>query len=254
VIAGVLDDIGIRERFRLSQPLPDQYGIAIDERCVEYPWALANLPADGATVLDAGSALNHDYILDAAPLPTKRIAILTLAPEHACFWSRGISYLFSDLRDIPLRDGLFDAVTCLSTLEHVDFDNAYYTKGVPQSFQASGDYRAVVGELNRVLKVNGTLLFTVPFGQRRNFGEFQQFDRALLDEAIAAFGQAHERVVTFYRYSSTGWQLADAASCAQCEYVEWITRPRSEWPETVPVEPDLAAAARAVACVRLVKA
>jgi hypothetical protein len=60
-------------------------------------------------------------------------------------------------------------------------------------------------------------------------------------------------VETFYRYTAEGWNLAEAVDCAECDYVEWITRPRNEWPTPLPVEPDLAAAARSVACVRLLK-
>ena len=46
------------------------FGVAIDERIVEYPWLFGHLSALGKgmlRVLDAGSILNHDFILKRAP-------------------------------------------------------------------------------------------------------------------------------------------------------------------------------------------
>ena len=40
--------------------------------------------------------------------------------------SRGISYVYCDLRDLPLRDAFYDTVISLSTLEHVGMDDEHY--------------------------------------------------------------------------------------------------------------------------------
>jgi len=99
------------------------------------------------------------------------------------------------------------------------------------------------------------LLLTVPFGVYRDFGFQQIFDRKLLTRAIEAFGRTSEVAETFFRYSKEGWNTADDTQCAQSQYVEWVSEAwlQNEWPNPLPVEPDVAAAARAVACVRLVK-
>ena len=50
--------------------LPQRFGIAIDERVVEYPWIFGHLlerQNTGARMLDAGSILNHDFILRRIP-------------------------------------------------------------------------------------------------------------------------------------------------------------------------------------------
>src|SRR3979490_637478 len=64
--------------------LPAGFGVAIDERVVEYPWLFGHLFGVGkrrARVVDAGSILNHDFILNRAPLKGGDLTIMTLAPE-----------------------------------------------------------------------------------------------------------------------------------------------------------------------------
>jgi len=144
----------------------------------------------------------------------------------------------------------------LSTLEHLGCDNTIYTQNETYKDDSPEDFVLALKELHRTLKPGGSLLLSVPFGAYRHFGFFQQFDRKLLDRAISAF-DASEVVESFYRYTAEGWQVATAADCAECEYVEWIAKvwqQQQQFPTTIPREPDLAAAARAVACVKLIKA
>ncbi len=253
LITRILRDESLLARFRLGELLPTGYGIGIDERCVEYPWLLANLGQRSDVLLDAGSTLNHDYILNHRVLQGKLIHVLTLAPERSCFWKKGISYLFHDLRDIPIRNDYYDVIACISTLEHIGCDNRQYTRIDAYSEHRVKDFILTMKEFRRVLKSGGILYLTVPFGVRRHFGTFQQFDLNLLSRAIKAFGEAREVSKIFYRYKVEGWNVAEAMDCSKSEYVEWINRPRNQWPSPLPVEPDRAAAARAVGCVRLMK-
>ncbi len=248
-----LANCSLTTKFRSDEELPAGYGLGLDERCVEYPWLLAQLDAQPDRMLDAGSALNHQVILDQPAFRCKNLHILTLAPERVAFWQRGISYLFADLREIPLRSAYYDVIACISTLEHVGCDNTLYASG--QYDQGSrNEIRVVIDELNRVLKPGGTLFLSMPFGVRRDFGTFRQFDRELLAWTIEGFGPVRNKTTTFFRYGPAGWERAEEQDCVACEYVEWITRPRDKWPVPLPVEPDLAAAARAVVCLRLTKA
>lgn len=254
LIRQALADEELLKCFRCHKSLPPNYGVGIDERCVEYPWLLTHLSLGEESLLDAGSVLNHDFILEQPIWQNKTLHVLTLAPEGNCFWQRGISYLYADLRDIPIRDNYYDTIVCISTLEHVGMDNTIYTPKENCCEQRPRDFVLTVKELQRVLKPGGQLLLTVPFGEYRNFGIFQQFDSQLLDEAVAAFeGQQVE--YTFFRYSPVGWQRANETECQTCQYVEsmlWAF-PHQQKSAPLPVEPDRAAAARAVACVLLVK-
>ena len=253
LIAAGLANGALLEVFRVGGALPAGYGVAIDERCVEYPWLFAHLRPGPERVLDAGSALNHEIVLQQPLLREKKLHIVTLAPEAGCHWTRGIGYLYEDLRALPIRDGFYGTVACVSTIEHVGCDNTFYGDSRPPTVAESSDFEIVMRELRRVLQPGGQLLLTVPFGAYRHYGRFQQFDLPLLQRAITAFGPVRDSASTFYRYSAGGWNVARAAECADCRYVEWINWPREQWPRPLPVEPDRAAAARAVGCVRLVK-
>ncbi|MEW6183479.1 MAG: methyltransferase domain-containing protein [Bacillota bacterium] len=233
--------------------MPSGYGVGIDERCVEYPWLVANMDAGPGYFLDAGSTLNHDYVLEHPVFRQKKLWIMTLAPEDHCFWRKGISYEFCDLRQIPIVDDYFDAIACLSTLEHIGLDNALYTHDEFYRERQPKDFVRAVQELRRVLKPGGVMYISVPYGAYADLGAFQQFDKNLLSLAVEAFEPYTEKSEVFYRYREDGWNTAGAEECASCKYAEWVSKPRSEWPNPVPVEPDRAAAARAVACVYFTK-
>ena len=74
--------------------IPQGYGLRIDERAVEYPWMFSRLPEGNGNLLDAGSILNYNYILNHPKLKTKKIYISTLAPEKRCFWTKVVSYIY----------------------------------------------------------------------------------------------------------------------------------------------------------------
>src|SRR4051794_31947923 len=43
--------------------LPDGYGRWLDERIIEYPWLFSRLSSGPGKLLDAGSILNHHFII-----------------------------------------------------------------------------------------------------------------------------------------------------------------------------------------------
>jgi hypothetical protein len=249
-----VNDDDLLRRFASRLPLPDTHGVGLDERIVEYPWLLSQLPAGSHRMLDAGSALNHAFLLDHPRLAEKPLHIVTLAPEAEAFWARGISYVFEDLRRLPMRDGWYDVIASVSTLEHVGCDNAFYTGVADETPHELDGYCAAAQELFRVLAPGGLFLITVPYGRYQFHGAFQQFDRARLTRLENALSPLASLTETFYRYDARGWQIASDADCAHLEYVAWVSeymRTR-QWPDPV-LEPDFAAAARAVACVFVIK-
>ena len=234
ILAEAVRDPDLLARFAAHRELPAGYGRGMDERCVEYPWLLAHLPGGDARVLDAGSTLNHALLLDLPGVADKRLHIVTLAPEPDCFWKKRVSYVFEDLRELPFKDEFYDVVICVSTLEHVGCDNSFYTGALPSAEHRLDDFTIAGQELARVLKPGGLFLLTVPFGTYQFHGAFQQFDRARLSAAEAALGPMAELSEVFYRYSSSGWQIATDAECASCEYVAWVAQlmRTGRWPET----------------------
>ncbi len=223
---------------------------------MELPWLFAELErTKPATLLDAGSALNRKFIVEQPVLRGTRVHVLTLAPEGNCFWRERWSYLFDDLRRIPIRDAFYEAVACISTLEHVGFDNVVYTGESEAGDAQQDDFVLAMQELSRVLAPGGTLYLTVPYGRPQVFRGFRQFDAPRLERAVAAFGPTRAVETSLFRYDERGWQRASADACSDAEYVDWLGRAISgePWPDPIIAEPDRAAAARAVACVMLRK-
>ncbi len=252
-IQRVFADPEMMRAFECGSSLPPGFGVALDERCVEYPWALSRLGTLSGRVLDAGSALNHAFLVEHRALPHKLLHMLTLAPEGNCFWQKGISYLYEDLRALPMRDGLYDVIACISTLEHVGCDNSPYTGLSIHRERRSADFIGVMQEFRRVLKPGGNLLLTVPYGAHAFLGTFQQFDGRLLARAVEAFGPCARVEQRYYRYTAQGWNLSNAMDCTGCKYVARIMQSGSTRPAQFPLQQDGAAAARAVACVELVR-
>ncbi len=249
----VIRNNGLLGTFRSSRPLPAGHGFRLDARVVEIPWVLARVAPRTGRLLDAGSSLNYDFVLTALPLSNKKISIVTLAPEAACYWKLGISYIFGDLRSLDFRDEWFDMIVCISTIEHVGMDNSMYT-GQKESLPASRtqDFLIAVKELKRVLKGGGILYITFPFGQYEDHGWFQQFDSQLTDRLIQEFGPSNFNE-TVFRYDPDGWKLSDRASCANCQFFDVHETKYFDPQSTLDYPPDYPAGERAVICLELFK-
>jgi SAM-dependent methyltransferase len=211
-----VDDSGALARFRDHAPLPEGYGATFDERLVELPWVFAQQPS--GRVLDAGSALNHDWVLRRLVPRVDQLDIVTLAPEPESFTALGISYVYADLRELPLRDGLYDTIVSVSTLEHVGMDNRHYgaNQGAASDVREQG--QRAVRELRRVLAPGGRMLITVPFGRAEQHGWLRQFDREQLDELIAAADPA-EVELRVWR-NEDGWTPVEPEAAADARYGE----------------------------------
>jgi SAM-dependent methyltransferase len=240
-----LRNFDVMERFRSGQRLPGGYGTRLDERVVEYPWVLSHLPSQPGILFDAGGTLGFRYLLDLPALSPHTIHVCSLTRDSEMAARPNVAYLCADLRQAPVRDAVIDNVICISTLEHVGMDNtqvyaakASFRENRPES------YRVVIQEFQRILAPGGRLYLTVPYGKYEQHGWLQQFDLGMVEDVISAFG-GHLEELTFFRYTVDGWQLATMAECSTAQYYD-IHRQKK-------YEPDYAAAARAVACITLVK-
>jgi hypothetical protein len=253
-LSSVLGDAPLLKTFREGQRLPKGYGFRLDCRAVEIPWVLSRLNGEANTFLDAGSSLNYSYLLATPVLRKRKVTILTLAPEFRCFWHFGISYVFSDLRDLLFRNDCFQEIACISTIEHVGMDTGIYTghHAAPDRQRGPKEYLRAIKELKRVLKPGGTLYITVPFGRYEDHGWLQQFDAELTDELIAAFGP-RRLAETIFRYQPTGWQQSDRVECAQCQFFDVFTSRYFDPDSTIEFPSDYRAGEGAVACLELHK-
>jgi SAM-dependent methyltransferase len=244
VVKEMLNNQELLKCFSDGKKLPEVYGYRLDERVVEFPWVCARLGCGYGWLLDAGSALNFQYILENDGLKRKNIVIYTLSPETVII-QRNISYIYGDLRQSILKDGCFDEIVCISTLEHIGMDNtALYSKDNRFAESRPDDYQIAVKEFYRLMKPGGKLYITVPYGRYFDHGWLQVFDAGMVDNIIQTFNGSSVSKV-YYRYLPEGWQISSADDCAECTYFDIHKQPD--------YDPDYAAAARAVVCLELTK-
>ena len=178
-----------------------------DERAIEIPWALAR--ARGAKrILDAGSAFAEPaYLAALVALGADELFAVDLAPEKV----PGIRAVVADLRDLPFEDGSFDLALCISTIEHVGFDNTVY--GIDAERDEEG-IAAALGELRRVLAPDGRLVVTVPTGAHEEHGWFVQLepDDWRAQFAAAGFDTTEEET---YVLGPEGWASAEDVAGAR---------------------------------------
>jgi hypothetical protein len=229
-----------------ADKLPDDYGFRLDERIIEYPWFFSRLPGNVVgKLLDAGSVLNFEFILKHEALTRKKVFISTLAPEPLCYWRDGVSYVYEDLRDSCFKDGYFDWIASLSTIEHIGLDNTMlYTSDVSKNEKEGSSCLAAIREYRRMLKPSGKLYLSFPFGRHENHGWFQIFDATMLDQIIEAFGPS--RVEEFhYKYEPKGWRISSREESRNATYFDIHTQKS--------YDQDFAAASRAIVCLELTK-
>ncbi len=169
-------------------PLVGPHTAAWSERCVEVPWVAAQLgnvrrlldvgwsmsPPEWLGVLlavvDRGTSLTGIDIIDPSRVHTRYPA--ELADRVLATPVRVESIL-----DAQPTDGLYDAVTCVSTLEHIGFDIAAPASDTSTAFvrAASADEAIAVRDpqtdrlfldaVARLLNPGGSLLLSVPAGK-----------------------------------------------------------------------------------------
>ncbi|MCR6629418.1 MAG: hypothetical protein NVV74_04815 [Magnetospirillum sp.] len=243
-----LADPEMMRRFATTAPLPAGFAPHIDERAVEVPWCLARLGRSSGRVLDAGSVLNSDFILDQPRLKSRDMVIWSLVIDQFLL-RRNLSYVHGDFRAPILRPESFETIVCISTIEHVGLwpiPSPPFAESLakPQPQKDLFGYRGALQTFKELLVPGGHLLVTVPFGKKEDQDWLQVFDEAGVDDIAASFGgQVAEKA--FYRTSPEGWQVATPSECADSRYYNFVKQPDRD--------PDMPAAARAVACLDLVK-
>ncbi|MCC6179665.1 MAG: class I SAM-dependent methyltransferase [Chloroflexi bacterium] len=243
-LAEVLADGALLDRFERGKRLPDDFGPRLDERAVEYPWVLSRLRTPGERIVDAGSTFSTPLVLDLPFMRGRDIVIYTLATD-VVVTRPGVRWVYGDLRTLSLADEAFDAIACISTLEHVGMGQSFaYSAERPYPDAQPSDALTALREMRRILRPGGRLLLTIPFGRREDHGWLQQFDAAGIHELIEAF-DGDVRSETYFRYRAAGWQITSADECADARYFNIHATPT--------IEPDGAAAARAVCCLELVR-
>jgi SAM-dependent methyltransferase len=170
--------------------------------------------------------------------------IVTLAPEPTSFNALGVSYLYADLRELPIADAVYDRVLSISTLEHVGMDTSHFGAASDTVPEPRPELLRAVAELRRVLKPGGDCYVTVPVGRPERFAWVRALSHDEVDELVDAFGPARA-AVRYFAYGADGWQPSTREATADVRYRDHLT--------SGPPGSDRRVAAGAVACVHLVK-
>jgi SAM-dependent methyltransferase len=228
---------------RPGTDLPRGYGFRIDERIIEYPWVYSRLPRKPGVMLDAGSTLNYKWLIDRVPVRDANLCICTLAPEKRCYWRRGISYVFDDLRSPIFRSSTFDCIVSISTIEHIGLDNTLlYTADQGKKEHDDSGFRAAVREFRRIIRPGGVCLITVPYGKACKRGWFQVFDSHMVRAVLEDFQPTTEEL-EYFGYFPDGWRRVEPAELVNATCFDRF--------QDKTLGPDFAAAARGLACMRL---
>lgn len=230
--------------FVKNDEIPAGYGSHMDERVIEYPWVYSRLKENPGLVLDAGSALNHDFLVDRKPLSNGKLTICTLAPEKRCYFSKGISYIYDDLRASVFREVCFDTVISISTIEHIGLDNTMlYTSDGTKNENNDEGYLAAVREFRRIIRPGGSCLITVPYGKASVRGWFQVFDAAMVEKVVKEFSPSQIEL-SYFAYQQDGWRKAKPEELIDATFFDLHQDNK--------YDDDYAGGARGVVCMHLI--
>jgi SAM-dependent methyltransferase len=209
------------------------FGAGRSERCIEAPWAETWL-AGRKTILDIGFSLSDlDWLRILLTRDATLQAVDIIRPERVANRypadlrdaALAVPVTLGDVRQAELPAAFFDAVTCISTIEHIGFDAAGST---PDSafarwtrLEDTPDHRdpAVTGQvmaaLARALKPGGLALVSVPMGKggatpiRDSLGFYTrqlEYDAATWRDIADAPGfRALEQRFFTWLSAETGW-------------------------------------------------
>ncbi len=153
------------------------YELVTLERIVEIPFVFQNLDLPkGATILDFGCS-ESPLSLHLSSLGYRVVGV-DLRPYP--FVHRNLRFIQEDFLKTKLPGGGFDAVIAVSAVEHCGL-GAYGDERYQQ-----GD-EAVVREMFRVLRPQGRLLLTVPYGRAGETSWYRVYDKQALATLLLEF-------------------------------------------------------------------
>lgn len=237
----------ILKRFSDNTPVT-KYGYSLDERVIEYSWIFSNVKRGHSQLLDAGSTFNFEHIIEHPLIKEKELTIFTYASENDNYPEKRISYVYGDLRELPFKDSFFDMVVSQSTIEHIDMNNSIYGYEIDHHKKSeikSYKFLEAIKEMIRVLKPEGTLLITFPYGKFENHVFFQQFDQEMLGKLINEFYLRGSYSSDFFKYLPDGWYSCLETECRQMvSYNPHTNKGKGD---------DGAAHCRSICCVKFIK-
>jgi len=132
-------------------------GFEYSERKVEVPFVLENLPEPNSNIniLDIGSCESElcNVLYD--------VGFSVMATDMRSPDKNFKNFTKCDARHLPFENNVFDVVTNISAIEHMGLVPTPYHTDV--EYDSEADVK-VMAEMMRVLKPNGQMILTIPYG------------------------------------------------------------------------------------------
>lgn len=151
----------------------------LNERIVEIPFVIdaLNCMGERGKILDVGCAESSLPLY----ISTLGNQVTGIDIRQYPYKVPNFNFMNADIMHLPFGDGDFDAVTCVSTLEHVGL--GYYSD--PK--EDAEPQKKAVKEMRRVLKDGGFFVLTVPFGVPSVNDQQRVFDQKGLEGLLEGF-------------------------------------------------------------------
>lgn len=207
-------DAGSTLEEAIANPRASQHG----ERVLEYPFVYQLLKQhEPREILDIGCVLNNAVI---DPFITPHCDISFLNPAVEPLLRTRATYFKSDLASFK-SPRKFSLITCLSTLEHIGFDNTRYgaLDARDQGWDWNQSVQTFVNSLHSIQKLltsGGTAWISCPYGKQ----EFVRYPRKNGPRVWQVINSLHLSAITvdqllsarikLYRLTDGGWICANA--------------------------------------------
>ncbi|HEY7589050.1 MAG TPA: DUF268 domain-containing protein [Thermoplasmata archaeon] len=196
----------LREALLRAFPKALRRDLVITERIAEIPFALRALRLPpGSWVVDIGSQWSP------LPLHMATLGLRTVAVDVVKFpvAGHGVDFVQADMRRPPFKGGRLDALVMVSTLEHVGL--GYYD---PR--RGREDDVALMRGLRDLLKPDGFLVLTVPYGRPAEDHHQRVYDRPRLARIMEGWSLQEAR---YFARREGGWRETEEAEAALAESV-----------------------------------
>ena len=138
--------------------------LRVSERMVEYPFVAKNLGKKDGNILDIGCVGSWFPVVIAG----LGYSVCGVDIRKYSGSADNFKFLISDARALPFPDNFFDRVMAVSTIEHIGLGGRY------GSDDDKGGDKKSVREITRVLKPEGKMIITVPYGIAKIIEPFER--------------------------------------------------------------------------------